>query len=147
MSWLMLRNLSCCEGRYESSFGRNWKMAQHTMLAECLAWEREMGRKIYLRERHCCVNSWKGKICDADRDQKPGKGFQELQQTARNEDFRWKIIAGRQRIMRGQGEVKICNLPRPEITWSWTIVIPIVWEDSQTNLSEICAIFRTHPIY
>ena len=46
-----------------------------------------------------------------------------LQQTARNEDFRSKIIAGRQRIMRGQGDVKIRNLPRPEITghgpWSY----------------------------
>lgn len=69
-----------------------------------------------------------------------------LQETARNEDFRLKIRAGKQRIMRDQGEVKICNLPRPEITGSWTMVIPTVWEYSQTNLSGTSAILRTHSI-
>lgn len=45
--------------------------------------------------------------------------------------------------MRCQGEIKIQDLPKPEITGSWTMIMPILWEDSQTNLSEISVEFRT----
>lgn len=49
--------------------------------------------------------------------------------------------------MRCQGKIKICNLPKPEITGSWTMIMPILWEDSQTNLSETSEVFRTDLIY
>lgn len=42
-----------------------------------------------------------------------------------------------------QGEIIICNLPKPEITGSWTMIMPILWEDSPINLSETSVVFRT----
>lgn len=44
--------------------------------------------------------------------------------------------------MRCHREIKICILPKPEITGSRTMILPILWEDSQTNLSETSVVFR-----
>ena len=74
-----------------------------------------------------------------------------LKQFARNAIFRLKIIERRQRNMRGQEKIKKKKttkhpqLPRSEITGSWSTVISIAWGDSKTNLAEMAAILRTYP--
>lgn len=45
--------------------------------------------------------------------------------------------------MRCQGKILKSNLPKPEITGSWTMIMPMLWEDSQTNLNETSVVFRT----
>lgn len=51
----MPRTLSCCEGRYESSFGRNWKNGTAHRAGRTLGMSKGDGKKdIFEREALLC---------------------------------------------------------------------------------------------